>query len=133
MYDSNQIMSDISLALSTLKLEYRYKGNFISLTLDDLYRRYIQYLPLLSSNAMVWSFSLVTLFYHTLPLDLQDAIIKDGYRLPNLSLLLTKFLQATVLKNLREHAVVTQNNLANESKHIKNFFCHTFTLVHIQP
>ena len=119
MYDSNQIMSDISLALSTLKLEYRYKGNFISLTLDDLYRRYIQYLPLLSSNAMAWSFSLVTLFYHTLPLDLQDAIIKDGYRLPNLSLLLTKFLQATVLKKLREHAVVTHKNLADESKKIK--------------
>ena len=29
---------------------------------DDLYRRYIQYLPLLSSNAMTWSCSLVTPF-----------------------------------------------------------------------
>ena len=53
MYDSNQIMSDISLALSTLKLEYRYKGNLISLTPYNLYRRYIQYLPLLPSNAIV--------------------------------------------------------------------------------
>ena len=94
-------MSDISLALSTLKLEYRDKGNLIPLTPDDLYRRYIQYLPLLSFNAMTWSFSLITLFYHALPLDLQDEIIKDGYHLPNLSLLLTKSLQATSLQDLR--------------------------------
>ena len=106
MYDSNQMMSDISLALSTLKLEYRDKGTLIPLTPDDLYRRYIQYLPLLSFNAMTWSFSLITLFYHALPLDLQDEIIKDGYHLPNLSLLLTKSLQARILQNLREHAVV---------------------------
>ena len=69
-YDSNQMMSDISLALSTLKLEYRYKSNFISLTPYDLYQRYIQCLPLLPSNAMTWSFNLVTIFYHALPLDL---------------------------------------------------------------
>ena len=85
-------MLDISLALSTLKLEYYYKGNLISLTPDDLYRCYIQYLPLLLSDAMIWYLSLVTLFYHALPLDLQDAIIKDGYHLPHLSLLLTKSL-----------------------------------------
>ena len=29
-YDSNQMMSDISLDLFTLKLEYHYKGNLIS-------------------------------------------------------------------------------------------------------
>ena len=121
-YDSNQMMSDISLSLSTLKLEYRYKVSLISLTPDD------QYLPLLPSNAMVWSFSLVMLFCHALPLDLQNAIIKDGYHLPNLPLLLTKSLQATALQNLREHAVVTQNNLANESKRIKKLL-----LSHLYP
>jgi len=76
------MMSDISFALSSIKLEYRYKGNFISLTPDDLYRRYIQYLPLLPSDAMAWSFSLVTLFYNVFPLDLQNAIIKDGIIFP---------------------------------------------------
>ena len=84
------MMSDISLTLSNLKLEYR--GNVITLTPDYIYRRYIQYLPLLPSDTMIWYFRLVTLFYHALPLDLQDAIVKDRYELPNLSLLLTKFL-----------------------------------------
>ena len=51
-YDSNQMMSDISLTLSNLKLEYRFKSNLITLTPDDLYRRYIEYLLLLPSHTM---------------------------------------------------------------------------------
>ena len=50
-YDSNQMISDISFALSNLKLEFQYKGKNISLTPDYLYRCYIQCLPLLPSNA----------------------------------------------------------------------------------
>ena len=89
-YDSNQMMSNIPLSLSNLKLEFLFKGNVISFTPDDLYRRYIQYLPLLPSDAMTWSFSLVTLFCHALLLDLQDSIIKDRCYISNLSLLTTK-------------------------------------------
>ena len=63
-YDWNDTMSDISVSLLNLKLEFRFKGNIISLTPDGLYRRYIQYLPLLLSNTMTWFFRLVTLFYH---------------------------------------------------------------------
>ena len=46
-----------------------------------------------------------------IPLDLQDTIVKDGYQLPNLSLLLTKSLQATALKKMREHAVIRHKKL----------------------
>ena len=106
------MMSYISLTLLNLKLEYRFKA-------DDFYRCYIQYLPLLLSDAITWSFSLVALFYHALPLNLQDAIVKDRYRLPHLSLFLTKSSQATVLQNLREHAIIVHKNLADESKRIK--------------
>ena len=83
-------MSDISLFLSNLKLDFRCKGYLISLTPDDLYHRYIQSLPLLPTDAMTWSFSIVTLSYHALHLDLQDAILKNGHQLPNLSLPTTK-------------------------------------------
>ena len=47
MYGINQMMSDIALSLSNIKLEFRYKGNLMFLIPDDLYRRYIQYFPLL--------------------------------------------------------------------------------------
>ena len=60
-YDSNQIMSNISFTLSYVKLEYCFKG-LITLTADDLYRFYIQYLPLLLSDDMTRTFSLVSLF-----------------------------------------------------------------------
>ena len=61
-YDSKQIMSDISHAFTTLKLEFQLRGKNITLTPEDIYRRHIKYLPLPPSNAMTWSFSLVTLF-----------------------------------------------------------------------
>ena len=80
-----------------LKLDFRFKGNVITLTPDDLYRSYIKHLPLFLSDGALWSFSLGPLFYHTLPLDLQDATVKNGYQLLNLLLLATKFLQATAL------------------------------------
>ena len=118
-YNSNQMMSDILLSLSNLKLAFRFKGNLITLTPDDLYRRYIQYFSLLPSDAMTWSLSLVTLFYHAVPLDLQDAIVKDSYQLPNISFLTTKPLQTTALQDLREHAVIMYKNLADETKRIK--------------
>ena len=86
------MMSDISLTLSNLKLEYRFKSNLITLTPDDLYRRYIEYLLLLPSHTMTWYFSLVTLFYYALPLNLYNAIVKDRYQLLNLLLLLRKSL-----------------------------------------
>ena len=101
---------------------------FDFLTPDDLYGRYIQCLPLLLSNAITWSFSLVMLFYHTLPLELQDAIIKDGCHLPNLSLFLTKALQVTALQNLSEHAVVAHKNIADESTRHK-----TLLSSHLSP
>ena len=50
---------------------------------------------------MTWSFSLVTLFFNVFPTDLQDAILEEGYNLPNLSYLITKSLQAAALQDLR--------------------------------
>ena len=118
-YDSNQMMSDISKALSNLKLEFQLRGKTINLTLDDLFRRYIQYLPLLPTDAMTWSFSLVTLFFNAFPTDLRDAILKEGYNLPNLSFLITESLQAAALQDLREKAVIFHKTLADEATRIK--------------
>ena len=112
------MMSDISLSLSNLKLEFRYKGNVITLTPDDLYQHYTQYFILLPSDAMTLSFSLVTVFYHALSLDVQDENIKDGNQLHNLSLLTTKSLQAIALRNLREHTDIVYKNQPDETKRI---------------
>ena len=62
-YDSKQMMLNISLSLQNLKLEFSFIANVITLTPDDLYQRYIQYLYLLLSDVMTWLFSIVTLFY----------------------------------------------------------------------
>ena len=47
LYDSQKLRSDISLALTSLKMILNHKGKFIVLTPDDLYSRFIEFLPLL--------------------------------------------------------------------------------------
>ena len=61
-YDSQKKIVNISLALSNLKIVYNHRWRTISLTPDDLFSRYTDFLPLLSPNDLTWSFSLVTLF-----------------------------------------------------------------------
>ena len=68
---------------------------------------------------MTWSFSLVTLFVNAFPTDLQDAILREGYNFPNLSVLITKSLQAAALQDLRGKAVIVHKTLADEAKRIK--------------
>ena len=57
----------------------------MSLTPDDLFNRYTKFLPLLSQNALTWSFTLVTLFFHALSLELHEAVRFGGYILPDRS------------------------------------------------
>ena len=74
VYDSQKMLADISLTLSKLKMIYTVRGKNISLTPDDLFSNFTSFLPLLSPNAMAWSFCLVTLFFQALPAELQEAV-----------------------------------------------------------
>jgi len=73
-HDSQKILADISLALSSLKIISYHGGRNIPFTPDDLFSRYTKFLPLLSPNIITWSFSLVTLFVNALHLELQEAV-----------------------------------------------------------
>ena len=81
--DSNKSLADISFALSSLKMGSHHKGRNISLTPDDLFSLFAEFFPLLSPNAMTWSFSLVTHFLNALPHELQNTVELGGYLLPN--------------------------------------------------
>ena len=74
-------------------MTYILRNKKISLTPDDLFSRFTEYLPLLSPNAMTWSFCLVTLFFHAIPSELQEAVQLGGYVFPNISTLTTSLLQ----------------------------------------
>ena len=113
-------MSNISLALLNLKLQLQFKGKHTTLTPDDLYRHYIQYLPLLSSNEMTWWFSLVTLF-HSFPVDLQNTISKEGCK----SLIFPSSIQVTLdYCSLKFEGISSTRVkiLTDESKLIKTLF-----------
>ena len=76
--DTYRMMHDIYLALSELKLVYESHGKLVTLTADTLYQQFIEFSPLLPPNATAWSFSLVTLFYNVLSVELQEAIRLAG-------------------------------------------------------
>ena len=86
----------------------------MSLTPDDFFSCYTEFLHLLSPNALTWSFSLVTLFFHSLPLDLQEAVRFGGYILSYISQLYTSLLQKQALQILREYAVTAFELLIEE-------------------
>ena len=83
-YDSDKILADIFLALSSLMMISHHTEGSISLTPDDLFSRFAEFIPLLSPNATTWSFPLVTLFFNALPHELQEAVELGGHLLPNL-------------------------------------------------
>ena len=68
------MLADISIALSYHEIISHHKEMTISLIPDDLFSHFLEFLPLLSSNASNWSFSLVTLFFHALLLELQETV-----------------------------------------------------------
>ena len=107
-----EILADISLALTY-----------------DLYSYYIEFLPLLAPNAMTWSFSLVTSFFHALPSELQETIQSGGYVLLDLSTLLTSYLQEQELQRLLEQAVAAHMLLEDEGKRIRKLMT-TFGTIH---
>jgi len=110
IYDSQKILSDVSLALSKLKRVYIVRGKKITLTPDDLFGSFTVFSPLLSSNAMSWYF-LVTLFSYATPLELQKTVKLGGYGFPDISTLITSLLQEQALQTLRVHAVISFNLL----------------------
>lgn len=86
-YDAHRMMYNIYLDCSGLKLVFKVNGDFIYLTLDDLYKQIMKLLALLSPDTTICSFSLIILFYNVLGVKLRKAIILDGYILLNNSTL----------------------------------------------
>ena len=77
-YDSQKCLPVFLYCFISLKMISNHKEKLVVLTPDDLYSRYIEFLPLLAPNAMTWSFFLGTLFFHALPSELQEVVQLGG-------------------------------------------------------
>ena len=131
-YDSHKILTNITLALSFLKMVSHHKGRTASLIPDDLLNRFVEFLPLLSPSTVTWSFSLNTLFFNALPQELQVAVQQGGFIFPNLFTLIASFSQERELQTLREYSVVAFKNLAYKSNCIEKLVA-TFSTVKNNP
>ena len=103
------MMYDIYLALSELKLVYKYHEKRVTFATERLYQQFIELSPLLPlpPNATAWSFSLITLF-----------IRLAGYILPNNTTLSTLSSQTSDLQILREKSVVVHTSLCEEKQRV---------------
>ena len=75
--------------------------------------------PLLFPNSMTWLFNLVTLFFNSLPLELQEAVQLGRYTLPDLSTLTNSFSQERELQNIRENYIVAYKTLMDVNRRIR--------------
>ena len=112
------MLHDIYLALSRLKLVSKVNDKIIYLTPDDLYKRFIEFVFILSPDTTTWSFTLVTLLYNTLGVELQEFIRSGGYIFPNSSNLVNPFYQIPALQILREKTVIDFKTITEEKKWI---------------
>ena len=115
-YDLSKIITDVERELTHLRLEYRFKGQVQTLTPDDLYRRYQDFVPLLLEDANEWYLHIAVLFLNALPVTLKELVVGQRYKLPRFSLLSTKILQKHKLEVLREKMVTSQQSFEEETK-----------------
>ena len=113
------MLANIYLALSNLKMVHNHRRRAISLIPNVLFSRYTKFLSLLSSNALTLSFILVTTFFYTLPLELQEVVRLGSYILSDLSRSSTSLLLEQALQNLREYVVISFKLLTEDNCRIR--------------
>ena len=67
------MLLDILTVLFNLKLDFTGRGKGVSRTPDDMFREYMDYIPLLPIAVTQWVY-LHLLLFQTLPLRLQDYV-----------------------------------------------------------
>ena len=97
---------------------YNHRRRIISLTPDELFSHYTELLPLLSPNALPWSFSLVLLFSILCLSSYRKQCDSGAIFLPDLSRLFTSLLQKLALQIVCEHVVTTFKFLTEENRRI---------------
>ena len=122
------MLADISLALSKLKMTDISRNMKISLTPDDFFSKFTEYSSLFSPNAVIWSFCLVTLFFHDMPSKLQEAVQLGVYFFPDISTLTASILQEQALQTLREIAVVSFKKLSDETRRVRHIMSQNVAL-----
>ena len=118
-FDHSQIITDVERELTRLKLEFRVRNQPRTLTRNDLYRRYQDYVPPLPDDANESSFHPVVLFLNALHIHLKILVVARGYQLANFSALSTKMLQHNELEVIRESTVAAQRSMEEETKQIR--------------
>ena len=95
---------DVAAALSKLEVDVTGQEKRMFRSPNDLFRSYMDYIPLLPTAADKWSFQLY-LPFQALSLDLQHYVTVIGYQGPTVETLTRITIQQQVLVVLRKAAV----------------------------
>jgi hypothetical protein len=92
-------------------------GAWVNLHPDEVFAAYSNLIPLLPFQVSVWGLNLVTQYFDSLSVELQDALHVDPlYSAPDLATLVTRSAQLAALRVLRVAAVRQYTLLRNQEK-----------------
>ena len=112
------MVADISLVPFQLRIVYNHCRQ-IFFTSDNLFSRFTKFILLLPPNTTNQSFSLVPLFLHTLPFELQEVVRLKGFILLDINTLVTHLSQEQVIQHLCAHTTVVFKTLIKENHRIQ--------------
>ena len=96
-----------------------FSGTCVTMHPDEVFAAYSNLIPLLPFKVSVWGLNLVTQYFDSLSVELQDALyINPLYSDPDLATLVTRSAQLAALRHLRVAPVRQHTMLRNQEKSI---------------
>ena len=85
-------VEQINKSLGFIKIQYRDNriDELVTTTLDTVFKKMVDYVPLLPDDATKWSCCLPSMFYNSLTQEVKTEMQIQNYQIPQTSLLLTK-------------------------------------------
>lgn len=119
---SQKATNEIVKKIKSLRQTFKPNNAATPITLHPaaLYNKYLDYIPSLPNIASSWGMSLPQTFFDALSSELQEKMEEDNFILPDLTNLPTSQLQLKALREVKETATTSYENLLKEKKRLQN-------------
>jgi hypothetical protein len=117
--DETKAVSAIAKNITKLKMQYNAKPGLLrTIHPNDLYSKYLQFIPSLPDDPSIWNFVLCVTYYDALTEELKTKMSAEKFVMPMLHSLVTKDDHLNALLKVREAACTCYQNLQDENERI---------------
>jgi predicted amino acid-binding ACT domain protein len=120
--DDTKAIQEITRKLQSFKMRYQKDRVWHTEHPNDLFSKYLQYVPSLPPEPARWNLILCMTYFNALTDDLQQRMTTDGFTMPTLINLLTKESHIQALQSVAEAASASYTNLTNEENRMKKLY-----------